>query len=99
MPLYNILISGITLRYCHPVQSLICCSQTMELKLVSQSKTQLEKSAKESIQKLTTILKIRAQKFNGKIILSIKISTIILRFIFYFFKLKTKNEVTKGNKK
>lgn len=56
----------ISSRYCQSIKSVTCCSQNMEIKLVNLAKTQLEKNAKESIQKLTTFLRVRAQKFNGK---------------------------------
>ncbi|XP_063696624.1 glypican-4 isoform X2 [Culicoides brevitarsis] len=51
-------------KYCLFEQPIKCCSESLENKLVNVAKSQLERNSKELIQKLTVILKIRAQKFN-----------------------------------
>uniref|UniRef100_A0A336KHF0 CSON010509 protein n=1 Tax=Culicoides sonorensis TaxID=179676 RepID=A0A336KHF0_CULSO len=57
-------LKGISLRFCDNTQLSSCCSQSMEMKLVNIANSQLENYTKELIQKLATILKLRAQKFN-----------------------------------
>lgn len=56
------------LRFCEFPARGACCHNSMELKLASLSRLQLEKNTKESISKLASVLGTRATKFNGKCI-------------------------------
>lgn len=54
------------LRYCDVPPGGTCCTHTIENKLAVHAKTLLERNTKDSISKLSSVLGIRAQKFNGK---------------------------------
>lgn len=52
------------LRYCDVPPGGTCCTHTIENKLAVHAKTLLERNTKDSITKLSSVLGIRAQKFN-----------------------------------
>lgn len=52
------------LRYCDVPPGGTCCTHTIENKLAVHAKTLLERNTKDSISKLSSVLGIRAQKFN-----------------------------------
>lgn len=71
-------------RYCEP-SSGTCCTYSMETKLASLSRMQLEKNTKESIGKLASVLATRAVKFNGEYLVTSYnnlITNIIMRLIY-----------------
>lgn len=57
--------SDIRLAYCDTPASGTCCTKNMEIKLASNSRTQLERNTKELIGKLASVLSARATRFNG----------------------------------
>lgn len=57
--------SGVSLNFCGIPGSGSCCTTEIEAKLVNHAKSQIEKYTKESLHKLTTVLKTRTIKFNG----------------------------------
>lgn len=57
-------LGGRNLRYCDAVSSSSCCTPTMEMKLISSLRQQFEKTIKDSIGKLSSVLGHRAIKFN-----------------------------------
>lgn len=63
---HQFLVSEMVLRYCDNPATGTCCTYSVEMKLASTSRAQLEKNTKESIGKLSSVLGTRAAKFNGK---------------------------------
>lgn len=78
------------LRYCDGQPNGSCCTYNIETKLALHARQQLERSTRDAINKLSSILSVRAQKFNGKFIhffSVIKAKLILLIFcLIEFFK-------------
>ena len=55
------------LRYCDGQPNGSCCNHNIETKLALHARQQLERSTRDAINKLSSILSVRAQKFNGKV--------------------------------
>ncbi|XP_069678727.1 uncharacterized protein dlp [Periplaneta americana] len=62
IPLYGP-ISGEHLRVCP--QGLTCCTEEMEHHLSAQSRQEFDRAVRDTLNKLGTLLKIRAQRFDG----------------------------------
>lgn len=58
----------VMLRYCDSQPNGSCCTSNIETKLALYARQQLERSTRDAINKLSSILSVRAQKFNGKLI-------------------------------
>ena len=63
---YNIALSvtGKHLRVCP--QGLTCCTEEMEHNLSAQSRREFDRAVRDTLNKLGTLLKLRAQRFDGK---------------------------------
>jgi hypothetical protein len=57
--------TGEHLRVCP--QGLTCCTEEMEHNLSAQSRQEFDRAVRDTLNKLGTLLKLRAQRFDGKL--------------------------------
>jgi hypothetical protein len=60
-----LLVAGEHLRVCP--QGLTCCTEEMEHNLSAQSRQEFDRAVRDTLSKLGTLLKLRAQRFDGKL--------------------------------
>jgi glypican 1 len=65
MPVKQVVcVAGEHLRVCP--QGLTCCTEEMEHNLSAQSRQEFDRAVRDTLNKLGTLLKLRAQRFDGK---------------------------------
>lgn len=64
--LLSSIILDVRLAFCDISASETCCTNSMEKKLASNARTELERNTKDLIGKLASVLSSRAIRFDGK---------------------------------
>lgn len=64
---FSLAFTDVKLRYCEVAPGGSCCNQAMEHKMALHARQVMDKSIRDSIQKMSQVLSTRSQKFNGKL--------------------------------